>query len=103
MSLRGEPVEQIAVLPNGREVLVRVGVPEDPYIEKKEMDTVALELWSGDEVLATVNTVLEPEQTSEARALAREVAAGLGSGELEARAGALEPLAARVPSVREAP
>ena len=103
MTLRGRPVEERAVLPDGREVTVRVAVPEDPYIAKREMDTVALELWAGEEALASVNTVLEPEQTSEARALAREVADGLESGELEATAGALEPLAARIPTVRELP
>jgi len=43
--------------------------------------------------LAAVNTVLEADQTSEARALAREVVAGLESGDLEPTAGALEPLA----------
>ena len=103
MSLRGRPVEQPAKLPDGREVVIRVAVPDDPYIAKKELDTVALELWAGGEALAAVNTVLEPEHESEARALAREVAAGLESGELEPTAGAVEPIAARIPSVREAP
>jgi hypothetical protein len=103
VSLRGHPAEERATLPDGREVLVRVGVPEDPYIRKKELDTVSLELWSGDEAVAAVNTVLAPGHKSEARALAREVAAGLESGELEPTAGALEPLADRIPSTREAP
>lgn len=103
MSLRGRPVEQSATLPDGTEVLVRVAVPDDPYIRKKELDTVSVELWTGDEVLAAVNSVLEPEHVSEARALAREIAAGLESGELEATAGAIEPLADRIPPVREAP
>ncbi|MBA2462928.1 MAG: hypothetical protein H0V45_14390 [Actinobacteria bacterium] len=48
---------------------------------------------AGEEVLATLNTVLDPEQESEARALAREIAAGLESGDLEPTAGAIEPLA----------
>ena len=102
MSLRGHPAEEQATLPDGRDVLVRVGVPVDPYIRKKEFDTVSLELWSGDQAIAAVNTLLEPRHTSEARALAREVAAGLESGELEPTAGALEPLADRIPSAREA-
>lgn len=101
MSLRGQPVEERATLPNGTHVLVRIAVAVDPYIATREMDTVALELWSGEEALATVNTVLEPEHTSEARSLAREVAEGLESGELEPTAGALEPLAARTPPVRD--
>ncbi len=99
MSLRGRPVEQSATLPDGREVVIRVAVPEDPYIAKKELDTVSLELRVGDEVLAALNTVLEPEHSSEARTLAREIAAGLESGDLEPTAGALEPLADRIPGV----
>ncbi len=101
MSLRGHPVEERATLPNGTHVLVRIAVADDPYIATRDMDTVALEVWSGAEALAAVNTVLEPEHTSEARALAREVADGLESGEVEPTAGALEPLAVRIPPVRE--
>ena len=93
MSLRGAPVEQTATLPDGREARVRVGVPDDPYIAKAELDTVSLELWIDGQVAATVNTVLDPDETSEARQLAREVVRGLESGELEPTAGALEPLA----------
>ncbi len=100
MSLRGNPVEQRATLPDGRSAVVRVGVPDDPYIAKKELDTVTLELWAGDEALAAVNTVLEPEHTSEARALVREAAASLASGEVEPTAGGLEAFATRVPDVR---
>ena len=93
MSLRGHPVEQSATLPDGRSVLVRVWVPEDPYIPRKEMDTVDVELREGGQVLAAVNTVLDPDEESEAVALAREIVAGLESGELEPTAGAIEPLA----------
>src|SRR5919199_6599126 len=99
MSLRGEPVEQRAVLPDGREVTIRVGVPEDPYIAKKELDTVDVEVFDGETPLAAVATILEPEQTSEARALAREIVAGLESGELEPTTGAIEPLAERLPEL----
>ena len=101
MSLRGHPVEERATLPNGTHVVVRIAVADDPYISARDMDTVALELWSGEEAVAAVNTVLEPEHTSEARALAREVADALESGDIEPTAGALEPLAARIPPVRE--
>ena len=97
MSLRGRPVEETAVLPHGGPVLVRIGVPDDPYIPQRELETVALELRSGDGVLATVNTLLNPEQESEARRLAREIIAGLESGELEPTAAAIEPLADRLP------
>lgn len=96
MSLRGEPVEQAASLPDGSTLVVRVSVPDDPYIPKRELDTVAVELLRGDRVAATVNTVLRPEQRSEGLQLAREIVAGLESGELEPTAGALEPLADRL-------
>jgi hypothetical protein len=93
MTLRGNSVEQRAVLPDGRVVVVRVGVPEDPYIPRREMETVDVELWIDDRAVAAVNTVLDPEQESEALQLAREIVAGLESGELEPTAGAIEPLA----------
>jgi hypothetical protein len=101
VSLRGHPIEEAVTLPNGTRVTVRVAVAEDPYISKRELDTVALELRTADDVLAAVNTVLEPADVSEARALAREAADKLASGELEPTAGALEPLAASIPPVRE--
>src|ERR671934_77754 len=44
MSLRGEPVELTATLPDGREARVRVGVPDDPYIPRRELDTVDVEI-----------------------------------------------------------
>jgi hypothetical protein len=93
VSLNGRPVEQTATLPDGREVRIRVGVPDDPYIPKRELRTVDVELYDGEQHLAAVNTVLLPEQESEALALAREIVAGLESGELEPTAGAIEPLA----------
>ena len=93
MSLRGKPVRQSATLPDGREVLVRVGVPEDSYIPSREQETVDVELFDGERHLAAVNTVLAPEQESEALALARKIVAGLESGDLEPTAAAIEPLA----------
>jgi hypothetical protein len=93
VSLRGEPIEATATLPDGRALLVRVGVPQDSYIASRELDTVDIELYDGEQHLAAVNTVLDAEQTSEARALVREIVSGLESGELEPTAAALEPLA----------
>ena len=93
MSLRGRPIEQEATLPDGRTVLVRVGVPDDRYVPQKEIRTVDVELVSDGEHLAAVNTVLLPEQESEALALVRQIVAGLGSGDLEPTAAAIEPLA----------
>ena len=99
MSLRGEPVEQQVKLPDGRVVAVRVGLAEDSYIPRRELDTVVLELWDEErgEHLAGITTVLSADDVSAARALAREVVAGLGNGSLAPTAGALEPLADSVP------
>jgi hypothetical protein len=93
MSLRGRTIEQRATLPDGREVVVHVGVPEDPYIKRSELETVDVELHSGGTVLAAVNTVLDPDQEDEAVDLAREIASGLESGRLEPTAASIEPLA----------
>ena len=93
MSLRGNPVEETATLPDGRTVTVRVAVPDDPYIPRRELETVDVELWDGERVLAAVNTVLDPKQSAEARQLAREIVSGLESGQLQPTAGAIEPLA----------
>ncbi len=93
MSLRGQPVEETAVLPDGRAAVVWIGVPDDDYVSQQELDTVALELRVNGETAAALNTVLEPEQVSEARQLARAIVSGLESGDLEPTAGDLEPLA----------
>jgi hypothetical protein len=98
MSLRGYWVERTAKLPDGREALVRIGVPDDPYIPRRELDTVDVELVLDGRVAAAVNTILEPEHEREAHQLAREIVAGLESGELEPKAAAIEPLADRLPS-----
>ncbi len=92
MSLRGNPIHETATLPDGRTVRIDVGVARDPYIAERT-DTVGVELREDEVVLASLNTVLEPEQDAEARALAREIRAGLESGELEPTAGAIEQLA----------
>jgi hypothetical protein len=93
VSLRGRPVEKTAKLPDGREVHVRVGVPDDSYIPRRELDTVDVELFVDGRAVAAVNTVLDADQTGQALQLAREIVAGLESGELEPTAAALEPLA----------
>jgi len=93
VSLRGRPVEQTASLPDGRQVQVRVGVPDDSYIPRRELDTVDVELFVDGRAVAAVNTVLDADQASEALQLAREIVQGLESGKLEPTAAALEPLA----------
>jgi hypothetical protein len=94
MTLRGRPIVQSATLPDGRRLQVRVGVPDDPYIAKRELDTVTVELSLDDgEHLAAVNTVLAADQDGAAQTLARELVAGLESGSIEPTAAAIEPLA----------
>ena len=93
MSLRGEPVLESATLPDGRRAEIWIGVPTDDYVPARELDTVAHELGVNGEVAAALNTLLEPEQASEAHRLARAVAEGLSSGRLEPTAGDIEPLA----------
>jgi hypothetical protein len=95
MSLRGEPVQRQATLPDGRVVSVRVGIAEDSYIPRRELDTVVLELWDErrGEHLAGVTTVLSADEVDAAHALLRKVVEGLEDGSLEPTAGALEPLA----------
>ena len=93
MSLRGDPVEQDATLPDGRRLLVRVAVASDSYIARSQLTTVALELVELEQVVATVNTLLSPRQVPEARNLVSDVVKKLQSGELQPTAAALEPLA----------
>ncbi len=95
MSLRGQPLEQEVTLPDGRVVSVRVGVAQDSYIARRELDTVTVEIWDEGEGehLAGVATVLSANDVDAARALLREVVGGLGDGSLAPTAGALEPLA----------
>ena len=93
MAPRNQSVEEDATLPGGRVVTVRVGVPDDPYVAKSDLNTVAAEIVADGNVLATVNTVLDADQQSEALQLAREIAAGLESGELAPTVDAIEPLA----------
>jgi hypothetical protein len=95
MSLRGQPLEREARLPDGRVVAVRVGLAEDSYIPRRELDTVVLELWDEGrgEHLAGVTTVLSADDVDAAGGLLREVVSGLEDGSLEPTAGALEPLA----------
>ena len=95
MSLRANPLQEDTTLPDGRVVAVRVGLAEDSYIPRRELDTVVVELWDEGrgEHLAGVATVLSADDVDAARGLLREVVTGLGDGSLEPTAGALEPLA----------
>ncbi len=97
MSLRSAPVIEHATLPGGGTVTVWVGIPDDPYInDKSALRTVDVQLHEGNAVLASLSTVLEPGQASEALALAREVKAALEAGEIGLHAHELEPFADRL-------
>jgi hypothetical protein len=94
MSLRAGPIVEHASLPNGGSVTIWVGVPDDPYYDdKRQLTNVDVQLREGSSVIASVTTVLEPEQTSEAEELAREVKAAIESGEIGLHAHELEPFA----------
>jgi ribosomal protein S1 len=97
VSLRSGPVEQPVTLPDGREALVRIGLFENDYVPRRQIDTVTLDLVVDDEVEATVETLLRPEQDREALLLAHKVAEALASGELEPTAGAIEPVVLGAP------
>src|SRR4029450_738479 len=90
VSLNGRPIEKSATLPDGREVSIRLGTPDASSTARKELRTVDVELFTAEEHLAAVNSVLLPEQESEALALAKRIVAGLEARELEANAGAIE-------------
>ncbi len=76
---------------------VWVGVPDDPYFDDKtQLTTVDIQLHEGGSVVATLSTVLDPDQTSEALQLAREVKAALEAGEIGLHANELEPFADRL-------
>jgi hypothetical protein len=96
MTLRANPVEREATLPDGRVMRVRVGVAEDSYIPTREVNTVTLELIGDGQHVAAVTTLLRAHQDREARELAHEVVIGLENGTLAPTAGALEPLADRL-------
>ena len=97
MTLRSAPVVEHAALPGGGTVTVWVGVPDDPYIEdKSQLTTVDLQLHEGRSVVASISTVLGPDQDSEARRLAREVRDALEAGRIGLHAHELEPFADRL-------
>lgn len=96
MSLRAAPVVEEASLPGGGSITIWVGVPDDPYIEdRRQLTNVDVQLHEGGSVIASLTTVLEPEQTAAAVELAREVKAAIEAGEIGLHASELEPFADR--------
>jgi|SRR5689334_21957875 hypothetical protein len=97
MTLRAAPVVAHASLPGGGSIVVWVGVPDDPYFDdKSQLTTVDIQLREGNSVVASMSTVLDPDQTSEAEQLAREVKAAIEAGEIGLHASELEPFADKV-------
>jgi hypothetical protein len=97
VSLRTSPVVEHAALPQGGTVTVWVGVPDDPYLDDKSLlTTVDIQLHEGNGVIASLSTVLDPDQVSEGHQLAREVKTALESGEIGLHADDLEPFADRL-------
>jgi hypothetical protein len=97
MTLRAGPIVEHAALPAGGSVTVWVGVPDDPYFDdKSQLTTVDIQLHEGNAVVASVSTVLDPDQVGEALQLAREVKAALEAGEIGLHAHDLEPFADRL-------
>src|SRR6476469_3789791 len=97
MTLRASPAIEHAALPHGGTVTVWVGVPDDPYIDdKSQLTTVDVQLHEGNSVVASISTVLDPDQVSEGHQLAREVKNALESGEIGLHAHDLEPFADRL-------
>ena len=95
--LYNSPAIEHATLPQGGSVTVWVGVPDDPYYDdKSQLTTVDVQLHEGNAVIASLSTVLDQDQTSEALALAREVKAALEAGKIGLHANELEPFADRL-------
>ncbi len=92
MSLHGNPINETAQLPDGRQAHIRVGIAEDSYIADRDLNTVVLEVRVGNGVVAALDTILDAEQVSEARHLASRVRDGLHDGSLEPTAHSLGPL-----------
>ena len=91
MSLRSSPAVEHAALPHGGTVTVWVGVPDDPYYDDKSLlTTVDLQLHEGNAMVASVSTVLDPDQEHEAHELARDVKKALEAGEIGLHAHDLE-------------
>lgn len=94
MSLLVNPVVEHASLPGGGTVTVWVGIVDDAYFDdKSQLTTVDIQLHEGSSVVASLSTVLEAHQESEARVLAREVKAAIEAGEIGLHASELEPFA----------
>src|SRR5437763_15156506 len=94
MTLRSTPIVEHASLPGGGNVVIWVGVPDDPCIDdKSQLNTVDIQLHEGNAVIASVSAVLDADPDGEARALAHAVRAAIETGSIRLHAHDLEPFA----------
>jgi hypothetical protein len=97
-TLRDEPVVRRAHLADGRTIDVRVVVPDDPYIDRVQLDTVVAELECEGEVLAVVTTPLDAADVDHALLLGERLRLGLEDGSLEPSADGIEAVASTMPA-----
>lgn len=88
--LQMRPVLDSAHLPNGREIDIRVGVADGPYLRRSD-GAVDMELSEEGRVLVDVTTPLRPQQTDEARRLVHAIRWLLESGAIQPTVGDIEP------------
>lgn len=98
MGVRESPVIRQAKLPGGGTVSVRVVVPDDPYVERAQLETVVVELEVAGNAIAAVETPLSSDDEHEATLLAERVRAALESGAVEPTAEGIEHLASTRPA-----
>lgn len=98
MGVRESPVIRHAKLPSGGTVAVRVVVPDDPYVDRSQLNTVVVELEVAGNAVAAVETPLSSDDESEATLLAERIRSALESGAVEPTAEGIEELASTRPA-----
>ena len=83
--------------PAGGTFEIRVGVPDDPYLRREELDTVVVELERAGTPLAAVETPLSSDEHDEAVLLAERIREAIESGAVEPTAHGIERLASTPP------
>jgi len=98
VGVRESPVIRQAKLPSGGTVAVRVVVPDDPYVDRSQLNTVVVELEVAGNAVAAVETPLSSDDESEATLLAERIRSALESGAVEPTAEGIEELASTRPA-----
>jgi hypothetical protein len=97
VGIRETPVIRHATLPDGSKIEVRVVVPDDPYIPRRELDTVVVELERAGSPVGVVETPLSSDDEDEGLLLAERIRLALESGAVEPTAEGIEQLALTPP------